>query len=93
MTANQWKLLKILDHHGGMGTIEVETQFGGYDYGDDEASEAKAFRVTRMVVAGLVRTLAKKGFATDDDNGYDITERGREILAKHTARLKAARNT
>ena len=83
----QWRVLEILSRWGGHGTIEVETQFGGYDFGDTEAAEAKGFRVTRLVVAGIVRSLVRRGYA-DDERGYDITDKGREVLAQR-ARRKA----
>lgn len=86
MTANQWRMLKILDSWGGDGTIEVELQWGDYDFGDTEAGEAKGWRVNRLVVAGLVRSLVKNGYATDDENGYDITDAGRAALERHKAR-------
>jgi hypothetical protein len=86
MTANQWRMLEILEHWGGQGTMEVEIQWGGYDYGDTEAEEAKGFRVNRLVVAGLVRSLVRKGYATDDERGYDITDTGRAVLERRQQR-------
>lgn len=86
MTSKQWRMSEILDSWGGMGTIEVEIQWGDYDFGDTEADEAKGWRTCRLVVAGLIRSLVRKGYATDDENGYDITENGRAILAKHQKR-------
>jgi hypothetical protein len=80
MTGNQWKMLEILDRWGGEGMSEVECQWGGYDFGDGETAEAKAFHVNRLVVAGLVRSLVAKGYATNDANGYDITYAGRRLL-------------
>jgi hypothetical protein len=86
MTPKQWKLLEVLDRWGGMGAIEVETQFGEYDFGSSEAAEAKGYRVTRLVVASLVRSLARKGYAVSGQDGYDITDAGRAALARRTAR-------
>lgn len=94
MTANQWRLLDILDHWGGMGTIEVETQFGEYAPGTDAEDDMSGWNKTRLVVAGLMRSLTKKGLAKTHEGfsaegcGYDITEKGRELLAKHKARVK-----
>lgn len=82
MTPKQKKLLKILDNWGGMGTIEVEIQFGEYAPLTDKEDDSSGFRITRLVVAGLMRSLVKKGLATDDENGYDITDRGRELVKK-----------
>jgi DNA-binding MarR family transcriptional regulator len=87
MTPKQWKILEILEHWDGEGTAEVEIQWGGYDYGDTEAEEAKAFRVNRLVVAALVRSLVKKGYARDDADGYGITDAGRALLAKRSRRV------
>jgi ribosomal protein S19E (S16A) len=89
MTTKQWRMLKILDHHDREGTMEVECQWGGYDFGDNEADEAKAWRVNRLVVAGLVRSLVAKGLATDDQDGYGITEAGRTLLEKRAARVNS----
>lgn len=95
MTANQWKMLDILEHWDGQGTMEVEIQWdderGGYDFGCGEAGEAKAFRVNRLVVAGLVRSLVAKGYATDDENGYGITDAGRAALTRHQERQAKAK--
>jgi hypothetical protein len=88
MTTNQWRMLEILSNWGGLGTCEVECQWGGYEYGEGEAAEAKAWRVNRLVVAGIIRSLVTKGFATNTE-GYDITEAGAEILRKRAIRLKA----
>jgi hypothetical protein len=81
MTANQWRLLEVLENWGGHGTIEVELQWGGYDFGESEAEEAKAFRTTRLVVASLVRSLVRRGYATND-GCYDITDAGRASLER-----------
>lgn len=88
MTQNQWRMLDILDCWGGQGTIEVEIQFGDYDFGDSEAGQSKGRRVCRLVVANLVKSLVRKGYATDDDNGYDITEAGRALLVKHQSKVQ-----
>lgn len=88
MTPNQWRMLEILEHWDGWGHMEVEIHWGGYNFGDTEAAEAKGFRVNRLVVAGLVRSLVKKGFARDDADGYGITETGRAILVKRSTRLR-----
>lgn len=86
LTEKQWKMLEILSHFSGMGTIEVELAWGGYDFGDSEAEESKAWRTNRLVVASLVRSLAAKGYATlhapDPEVGYGITEAGRALLEK-----------
>jgi hypothetical protein len=87
MTAKQWRMLEILEHWDKEGTCEVECQWGGYDFGDSEADEAKAWRVNRLVVAGLVRSLVAKGYATDDEDGYGITDAGRALLEKRAARV------
>jgi hypothetical protein len=91
MTANQWRMLAILDRWGSGGTMEVEIQYGDEsglpDFGDSEADEAKAWRVNRLVVAGLVRSLVAKGYATDDEDGYGITDAGRALLKKRAARV------
>jgi hypothetical protein len=88
MTANQWKLLDLLERHGGQGTIEVELQFGEYA---PHADENSGFRTTRLVVASLMRSLVSRGLATNDENGYDITDHGREVLKRHEARLQKAK--
>jgi hypothetical protein len=85
MTEKQWKLLDILDTWGGMGTIEVEIQFGEYAPRTDREDDISGFLTTRLVVAGLMRSLVKKGLATND-GCYDITDAGRELLRKHAAR-------
>jgi predicted transcriptional regulator len=38
------------------------------------------------VVAGLVRSLVRKGYATDDERGYDITDTGRAVLERRQQR-------
>ncbi len=80
MTTKMKRLLEILDHYSGHGTIEVETQFGEYD-GETEADLYKGWRITRFVVAGLMRHLIKKGLATND-GCYEITDAGRALVAK-----------
>lgn len=99
MTANQWRLLDILEDYSGLGTIEVEIQWGDYDFDDGKEratpdqltkAEVKGMMVCRLVVAGLMRTLVKKGFATTDD-GYSITEAGRAILERRRQRLVKAK--
>lgn len=87
MTQNQWRLLDILEDFGGLGTIEVEIQFGEYAPDTDDEDDTSGFRKTRLVVAGLMRTLVKKGLATDDENGYGITEKGITLLKKHRERM------
>jgi len=92
MTDKQWKLLEVLDHLGGMGTIEVCINFGEYDLGDSDEDVAKAWRLTQFVVGNLMRSLIKKGLAIDHDKakdggcGWDITDKGRELLRKREAR-------
>lgn len=88
MTTKQRRLLVILDHWGGMGTIEVEIQFGEYAPNTDREDDTSGFRKTRLVVAGLMRTLVNRGLATNDDNGYDITDKGRALVAKWRERQK-----
>ena len=88
MTKKQWRLLEILRHWGGSGTIEVETQWGDYEMEDDEEG-LKGWRITRIVVAGLMRTLVAKGLATNDDSGYGITDRGIALLDRRKARSHA----
>jgi hypothetical protein len=88
MTKNQWKLLEILEHWGGEGTMEVEIQFG--DYRDVNMGEAKDFYLNRLVVANLVRTLVKRGYAKDDEHGYGITEAGEALLQRHLRRQAPA---
>ncbi len=90
MTTKQWRMLETLEHFNGHGTIEVCLEFS-YDFGDTEADEVKAWNVTRLVVASLVRSLVRKGYATDDDNGYGITEAGRALLENHRARAAKAK--
>jgi hypothetical protein len=94
MTAKQWRMLEILNHWGGHGTIEVECQWGDYDFtdelGDGEAADRKGANVCRLVVAGLIRSLVKKGYATDDENGYDITDKGRAALERRRERKTRA---
>jgi hypothetical protein len=77
--------LEILKQWGGHGTIEVELQWSGYDFGESEAEEAKAFRTTRLVVASLMRSLVKRGYATNDGY-YDITDAGRAALERRRCR-------
>jgi hypothetical protein len=86
MTANQWRMLELLERYDGFGTMEVLINWGGYDYGDTEADEAKAWRVNQLVVGSLVRSLVAKGYATDDREGYGITEAGKALLAKRAAK-------
>lgn len=80
LTPKQWRMLEILGHWGGHGTIEVECQFGHYDFGEGESAETRSAVVTTFVVAGLVRSLVRKGLASNTD-GYDITAAGRALLA------------
>lgn len=90
MTAKQWRLLKVLEHNDGVGTMEVLMQMEYEPKSNSEADIAKAWNLTKFVIAGMVATLVRKGLATDDTNGWGITERGRELLAKRAARLGAA---
>ncbi len=89
MTDKQWRLLETIERFDGHGTIEVqmELEFAPEVEGD-EASEAKAWRLTQFVVDGMVRVLVKKGLATDGPDGYGVTDRGRELLAKREKRKK-----
>jgi DNA-binding PadR family transcriptional regulator len=50
----------------------------------------KAWRVNRLVVAGLVRSLVAKGYATDDQDGYGITDAGRALLEKRKSRARTS---
>ena len=84
LTTKQWKLLETVARHDGEGTMEVLMEFG-YDFGDTDADEAKGWRVTKLVVASLMRTLVKRGLATDNDNGYGITEAGIAALTKRNS--------
>ncbi len=84
MTATQWRMLETLAQHNGE-TMEVLLEWA-YD-GDTEAGEAKAWNTTTcLFVAGLVRSLVKKGYATDDANGYGVTDAGRAVLERHRQR-------
>ncbi len=84
MTAKQWILLDLLEHYGGQGTMEVEIQYAdetNADMGGTEAEQSRAFFTNRLVVNSLVRSLVKKGYASDtEENGYDITDAGRALL-------------
>jgi DNA-binding MarR family transcriptional regulator len=86
LTAKQWRMLEILDRHGGEGTMEVRLQFGDYDFGDTEADNNKSWNVNNLVVSAIMRSLVRKGYASDDENGYDITESGRELLQRERER-------
>lgn len=88
MTAKQWHMLETLERFNGHGTMEVCLEFA-YDAGPrpTDADEAKAWAVTRLVVASLVRSLVRKGLATDDENGYGITDAGLALLAKRAKRV------
>lgn len=89
LTKNQWKLLGVLDHWGGHGTIEVCTQFGEYELDGSEATQLRAWNLTQLVVKNLMRSLARRGLAVLDApepyTGYDITELGREVLRQARA--------
>lgn len=85
MTHKQWRMLEILDHYGGTGTIEVEIQWGDYEFGSTPADEVKGMMVCRLVVNSLVRSLVRKGYATDDADGYGITEAGRALLQRRAS--------
>lgn len=85
LTEGQWRMLEILDRWGGHGTCEVECQWGRYDFGVGEAADRRDFSTTRLVCVNLVRSLVKRGYATinaTDSCGYDITDLGREVLAR-----------
>lgn len=88
LTPKQWRLLEIIGHWSGHGTIEVEIQWGDYDYGDDDEAARKGERVCRRVVAALFRTLKARGLTTDAGNGYEITDAGRAALASGVKVLK-----
>lgn len=76
MTKNQWRLLEIL------------TQFGEYSPNTDAEDDISGWRKIRLVVAGLIRTLVKRGLATNDENGYNITEIGKAELQKDVKIIK-----
>ncbi len=80
LTAKQWKLLRVLEHHDGHGTVEVAIGFGEYEAGDG-ADEGANWDRTRFVIGGLVRSLVRKGLARDDADGWGITAAGRAALA------------
>lgn len=85
LTANQWRMLRILEHWDGHGTIEVEIQWGDYEHENDPEG-SRGFRTCRLVVANLVKSLVKKGLATHDENGYGITEAGRNLVLSSSAK-------
>ncbi len=91
MTAKQWKMLEVLEHYDGHGTIEVAINFGECDSGkvlpNGEPDDGADWRLTQFVLGGIVRSLVRKGLATDDVNGWGITDRGRELLAKRQSRV------
>lgn len=82
LTAKQLKLLGILYRHGdpAEGTMEVLLAWGDYDFeehGDDDG--IRSWRLAKFVVGNLMRSLAKKGLATIVNDGYGITEKGKEV--------------
>ena len=81
MTKNQRKMLEVLDWWGGEGTMEAILQYGEYEPGEGE-SEAQAWSITKLAAGAVVRSLVRKGWATDDENGWDITEAGRDALRR-----------
>lgn len=90
MTAKQWRLLESIEDHDRCGTMEVlmDMEYAPDDE-DSETSREKAWTLTKFVVGGMVAGLVKKGLATYDSDGYGITARGRELLAKRRLRLPA----
>lgn len=90
MTPKQWKMLEILSRHSGEGTMEVLLAWGDYDFGDSESEQTKGWNLAKLVCANIVKSLVKKGFATDDEWGYGITDRGLEILEKQRKRKAKA---
>ena len=88
MTDKQWRLLEAIEDHSREGTMEVLLAMEYEPEDDSDAAQMRAFNLTKFVVAGMVRQLVNKGLATDDSDGYGITDRGRELLAKRAARLK-----
>lgn len=84
LTDKQRRLLEVLDHYDGHGTIEVCINFGEYESGkttaDDPDGTGADWRLTQFVVGGLVRTLVRKGLARDDSDGWGITDAGRAYL-------------
>jgi hypothetical protein len=82
MTKKQWRLLDILEDWGGTGTIEVVMQWGEYEC-DDDPHSIKGFKLAEFVVAAVMRTLVKKGYAVNDADGYGITEAGKAALERH----------
>jgi hypothetical protein len=88
MTAKQWRLLEAIEDHDRCGTMEVLLAMEyAPDDEDSEASREKAWNLTKFVVGGMVGQLVKKGLATHDADGYGITARGRELLAKRKAKV------
>jgi len=83
-------LLETIDRHSGCGTMEVllEHEFAPEIEGDDKSDE-KAWNLTKFVISGQVAILVRKGLATDDDNGWSITDRGKELLSKRKQRAIA----
>lgn len=88
MTTKQWRLLELLEQHDGVGTMEVLMAMEYEPDSELEVDVAKAWNLTKFVVAGMVATLVRKGLAVSDTNGWGITDRGRELLAKRNARSK-----
>lgn len=82
MTPKQWRMLEILERHPGEGHMEVLLAWGDYDFGDAPEQQNRGWNLCKLVVAGLVRSLVRKGFAADDEDGYGITEAGLAILAR-----------
>lgn len=58
--------------------------FGEYDSGkvlpNGEPDDGASWRLTTLVLGGLVRSLVRKGLARNDD-GWGITDAGRAALA------------
>lgn len=90
MTAKQWKMLEALDLHSGCGTIEVAMEYGELDAGkthdNGEPDIGADWRLTQFVLGSIVRSLERKGLATTANGSWDITDRGRELIAKRRAR-------
>lgn len=84
MTDKQWRMLEVLESYDGDGTIEVCINFGEYEAG--RGDDGQDWRLTQFVLGGIVRSLVKKGLARDDADGWGITDRGRELLAKRKSR-------
>lgn len=78
MTKQQRKMLEVLDWWGGHGTIEATIQYGEFDSG----SESQSWHRSVLAASSVVRALVRRGWATDGEWGWDITEAGRDVLRR-----------